>query len=389
MKTGRSSLWRPVAFLWIPTVVALAMGGYFFATDFREMRRDEEIRYLEDLERFAEGIEPFGVQDFVWKKGEGVVSGDKSWESVFPPDSTWKSLEPVDGTKRKLMWGRRDTPKGLLVWKRSTGEDDSLVYAAVSHIEKSNRTDMILIVGIVVFFGLVFTTVVGVKFFMDYVQTRDDFMAAAAHDLTTPLAAMRFMIGRNDAEAMTLCERMVRLVTNIRDFMRLGGKRPKPAVEKFDIVRAYEEAYSVFKEDYRDMFNGDDVAFVRGDGVAVSGPIEVTGDETLTVQILWNILGNDLKYAAPYGKVEVRVSQADGFVRIAFLDEGQGMSPREMRKAFDRYYRARTVLVSGKGGFGIGLPTSLEFAEAMGGTLTVRPNEPAGCIFTLSLPCGA
>ena len=78
MKTGRSSLWRPVAFLWIPTVVALVMGGYFFATDFREMRREEEIRYLEDLERFAEGIEPFGVQDFVWKKGEGVVSGDQT-----------------------------------------------------------------------------------------------------------------------------------------------------------------------------------------------------------------------------------------------------------------------------------------------------------------------
>ncbi|MBQ1428690.1 MAG: sensor histidine kinase, partial [Kiritimatiellae bacterium] len=47
---------------------------------------------------------------------------------------------------------------------------------------------------------------------------------------------------------------------------------------------------------------------------------------------------------------------------------------------------AKTVLESGKGGFGIGLCTAREFAEAMGGTLTVRANEPRGCVFTLELP---
>ena len=41
---------------------------------------------------------------------------------------------------------------------------------------------------------------------------------------------------------------------------------------------------------------------------------------------------------------------------------------------------------SGKGGFGIGLCTAREFARAMGGDLTVRPNDPKGCVFTLSLP---
>ena len=57
-----------------------------------------------------------------------------------------------------------------------------------------------------------------------------------------------------------------------------------------------------------------------------------------------------------------------------------------MRRAFDRYYRARTALESGKGGFGIGLCTAREFARDMGGNLAVRRNEPRGCIFTLTLP---
>lgn len=106
----------------------------------------------------------------------------------------------------------------------------------------------------------------------------------------------------------------------------------------------------------------------------------------MTLQILWNLFGNDLKYVAPYGKVTVRFAADEKFVRVEFIDEGQGMTPRQMKRAFDRYYRAQTVLESGKGGFGIGLCTAREFARAMGGDLTVRANQPKGCIFSLLLP---
>lgn len=385
MKAGVSSLWRSVVCLCLPTFVALVMGAYFFVTDYPEIKREESNRYFAELESFAEQLESSDKLEFVWQRDVGVIRGDKSWENEFPPDSTWKSWKPVDGTKKKEMWGWRDTPQGRLVWRRSTGKDDSLVFAAISDIEKSGVSDTILVLSFFVVFGLIFTTFVGVKFFVDYICTRDDFMAATAHDLTTPLVAMRYMIGKNDAEALTLCERMTRLVANIKDFLRLGGKRPKAGIEKFDLVKAYEESYSLFREDYRDVFDGRDVPFRRGEGVPCEGPIFVTGDETMAVQIIWNLLGNDLKYAAPHGKVEVIVDAKDDFVEVRFADEGLGMTSKEMRRAFDRYYRAKTVLVSGKGGFGIGLPTAKEFAEAMGGGLSVKANRPRGCVFTLVL----
>ena len=149
-----------------------------------------------------------------------------------------------------------------------------------------------------------------------------------------------------------------------------------------DIVALCREAYQLFTADYADSESGD----VTFHCTTSDYDFSVMADEAMTLQILWNLFGNDLKYAAPYGKVTVRFAQEAGVVRVEFVDEGQGMTPQQMKKAFDRYYRAKTVLESGKGGFGIGLCTAREFARAMGGDLTVRANDPKGCVFTLVLP---
>ena len=210
-------------------------------------------------------------------------------------------------------------------------------------------------------------------------KERADFIAAAAHDLSTPLIGMRMMIGRKDDEAKILNERLIRLVDNIKEFLRLGGVRRKPAREEFNLSDGFYEAYSLFRDDYRDVMNEDLE-------LEVNGLIKVIADRTMTIQIIWNMLGNDLKYAAPYGKVYAKISKLGNVAIFELFDQGKGMSAYERRNAFDRYYRAKTVLDSGKGGFGIGLATSREFARAMGGDLTVSANVPRGCIFTLKLP---
>ncbi len=228
-------------------------------------------------------------------------------------------------------------------------------------------------------------TAFGIRYFWKFAKSRDDFLAATAHDLTTPLVGMRMMIGRADDEAKRLNERMLLIVSNIKDFMKLGGKRRQPELKPVDIVALTKEAYQLFAADYADS-EGGKVEFETERAGRPFSPVKVVADETLTLQILWNLFGNDLKYAAPYGKVTVRFVQGAGFVRVEFADEGQGMTPRQMKRAFDRYYRAKTVLESGKGGFGIGLCTAREFARQMGGDLTVRANDPKGCIFALLLP---
>ena len=354
MKNARL-FWNSVL-ISLPAAMLVGAVVYFLVDKVPEFERNEQRRVLQEYrERTVEAKEKGEGEEFDFEKS-GLRRG------VF------KDRRESLGFERDFVWYFKDGKAYRLQVEPVEGFDFRTVFYPI---------------GVLVSLLFIGMTAFGVRYFWKFVKSRDDFLAATAHDLTTPLVGMRMMIGRVDDEAKRLNERMLLVVQNLKDFLKLGGKRRKPELKPVDIVALTKEAYQLFAADYEDS-EGGEVVFDSSRLQSVA--VEVLADETMTLQILWNLFGNDLKYAAPYGKVEVRFDMDGNFVKVEFVDEGQGMTPRQMKKAFDRYYRARTVLQSGKGGFGIGLCTAREFARAMGGDLTVRANTPKGCVFTLSLP---
>jgi len=344
----------------LPALILVALGAAYVAANVPRMIRNEPRRVGLAYRAVAEDLaENPSIATYAGKRKPG-----------------WRKSGSVGGA----AWGRQEHGGTCEVWLQS-GKDEwrSVEVEAVRSVDYALIYYWFGSAAALVLLGL---TAFAVTCFVRFMKERDDFLAATAHDLTTPLVGMRHFIGRDDEEARNLNERMIRLVGNIRDFLKLGGRRSRPAKEPFDLVAAYASAYALFRADYRDIFDGEDIALE----LPADGRLMAIGDETLVVQIIWNLLGNDLKYAAPYGRVSVRFSSDAGVARVEFVDEGQGMTKRQMARAFDRYYRAKTVLDSGKGGFGIGLCTAREFARAMGGDLAVRPNVPSGCVFSLTLP---
>ena len=356
---GRALLFSVL--LALPSALIVGVGGWLIAREVPRLVKYEPVRigreYRERAEEMAQS-----KSSGAWKAIERRVG--------------WRQVGKIEGRP----WGYAVDRRRVTVWL-ATGqgrtclvrEDDALrpyPYALVFYGGGALTAAVLL--------GLSAFAILCLR---RYMKERDDFLAATAHDLTTPLVGMRLLIGRNDAEAKRLNERMLLIVNNIKDFMRRGGVRRPPHPKPMDPVALTDEAYRLFAADYEDAESGA-VAFEA----ARAGVPRVLADETMTLQILWNLFGNDLKYAAPHGKVAVRFAADGRFVRIAFVDEGQGMTARQMKRAFDRYYRAKTVLEAGKGGFGIGLCTARDFARAMGGDLTVAANVPKGCVFTLSLP---
>ena len=353
--------------LCLPALLIVGAGTYFVLTEIpRAVRREaagiaREYREIaEDLVEHPERATYVGGRVSGWQAKSRKING-KPWGVEIGPDGD---------VRKNRVWFRA----GETEWRAiEVPAIRPFPYEAVFYGG-----------GLLVSLVLMVLSAYAVRYMVRCMRERDDFLAATAHDLTTPLVGMRMMIGRDDGEAKRLNERMLLIVGNIKDFLRLGGKRRSPELKPVDVVALCKEAYQLFASDYEDAESGE-VAF-HCTTTTSDCDFSVLADETMTLQILWNLFGNDLKYAAPYGKVEVRFSRDANLVRVEFADEGRGMTPQQMRKAFDRYYRARTVLESGKGGFGIGLCTAREFARAMGGDLTVRANAPKGCVFALSLP---
>lgn len=340
--------------LLLPMAMLLGFAVYFYFVELPELVRRENERVRSVYRAQVADAKEAG-------RGE-----------VFDPAGT--------GAKRVGSIGREPYgfhPDFAWGWYSSQGVVRRVIFDPV---ERTNIPVAFFSISSLVLLLVGVLTIVGLHDLLRFVRDREDFLAATAHDLITPLVGMRYAISSDVVVARRLNERMIRLVENLKDFLALGGKRPPVDPVPVDIVACYREAYALFEDDYRDLYGGDDIQ-VSGVEDSVSG----LGDETLIVQIFWNLLANDLKYAAPYGAVRVAFEADEHWVKVVFSDEGPGMSPRERHHAFDRYYRVRKVLESGKGGFGIGLCTAREFARRMGGDLVVESNTPKGCRFILQL----
>ena len=103
------------------------------------------------------------------------------------------------------------------------------------------------------------------------------------------------------------------------------------------------------------------------------------------LQVLLNLLGNALRYSPEGSTVRLEVELRGEWASVTVADEGQGLTPEQQTKVFDKFERLGR---SGDGGSGLGLYISRFLARAMGGDLTVASVPGEGARFTLKLPQG-
>ena len=356
---GSRLLWHSFL-ICLPALAFAASGAYFLLTTVPKLSMQQRRTVTLAYRQTATGLweRPFDAT-FLGQRGDG-----------------WKMSGKVGGREEQMPWGHVRRGQRVLVW---IGAGKNVLGREVVAIDTPD-IKMLAYVGVFAATSvLLFLTVMCLRFFIGYAKERDDFVAATAHDLSTPLVALRRSVCADDRESVLLVERLVRLVENLKAYLRSGGGGLKPKAEAFPLLDACKSAYAMFRDDFRELFDGRDVE------IDADGSLVVSADRGMTEQTIWNLLGNALKYAAPYGAVKVRIRREGSFARLDVADEGPGVSRREVRRVFDRYYRGKGAKRGGGGGFGIGLCTAHEFAKAMGGSLTLSGNHPRGCVFSLRL----
>lgn len=107
-------------------------------------------------------------------------------------------------------------------------------------------------------------------------------------------------------------------------------------------------------------------------------------DYKWTLEAIYNILDNAVKYTPECGEIYIGVESYELFYRISIKDNGIGVEEAEQSKVFSRFYRSKNV--ADKEGVGIGLYLSKEIIEKQGGYIKINSVLGMGATFSIFLP---
>jgi signal transduction histidine kinase len=114
--------------------------------------------------------------------------------------------------------------------------------------------------------------------------------------------------------------------------------------------------------------------------------VAIEGDRELMEYAIYNLLNNAVKYSPESTEISVAGVLQNGMIRIAVRDQGIGMEQDEIRKIFQKFYRARSAVASGISGTGIGLSIVEQIVSHHGGRIEVTSAPGKGSCFTLVVP---
>jgi signal transduction histidine kinase len=223
---------------------------------------------------------------------------------------------------------------------------------------------------------------------------KNEFMAAAAHDLRAPLAAVRGLASQlrggrlkntgRETQALSaideLSGRMLEVVNNyLGEYALEAGKLPV-RLERLELRSVIREA----AERYGPTAHAKGQRIVPANGPAVFAQ----GDGSLLGQVLDNFLSNALKFSPEEATVRLVLEEARDadWVRIAVIDRGPGISEADRGKLFRKYGGSGARVTGGESSLGIGLAVAKRVAEAIGGQVGCDSAPGHGATFWVALP---
>jgi signal transduction histidine kinase len=115
----------------------------------------------------------------------------------------------------------------------------------------------------------------------------------------------------------------------------------------------------------------------------------VNVDEDAVEQAIENLLANAMKYSGEARDIDVHVGRTNGHVCVSVRDRGIGISRREQKKIFRKFYRVDSGLGGGPQGCGLGLAIVDHTMRGHGGFVRVESEPDHGSTFTLHFPIPA
>ncbi len=224
---------------------------------------------------------------------------------------------------------------------------------------------------------------------------KSEFVARAAHELRTPLSAIRAYVemlvdGEADDEKtrreyydiiQSSADRLARMIDNILNISRIEAGTVRINKEPVAVAVIVKEAVDVLRPQAEEK---------KLTLEAELSPVvyRIHADRDLIAQALLNLISNAIKYTPEGGRVEVRMipQEAEQTIRIEVADTGAGIPKEDLPRMFEKFYRVEANKKLA-GGTGLGLNLVKHIVETVHeGKITLTSEVGQGSTFGMVLP---
>ncbi|MBB6671929.1 sensor histidine kinase [Cohnella nanjingensis] len=215
-------------------------------------------------------------------------------------------------------------------------------------------------------------------------EERRFFIGAIAHDLRTPLFALRGYLDGLDQGIAASPEQMKKYVAVCKE-------------KSNQLDRLVSDLFAFAKTEYLEMAHAEDVvdlnaelarsvegirrsAQAKGISIVAESSGEaclIRGDAHQLERAIGNLLDNAARHTPPHGEIQVRCRTEGQRAVVAIRDTGPGFSPSDLPRVFEPLYRGEASRNRETGGAGLGLAIAYRIFKAHGGDLTAA-NRPDG-----------
>jgi signal transduction histidine kinase len=220
-------------------------------------------------------------------------------------------------------------------------------------------------------------------------EARRQLVAAASHDLRTPLASLRLLVESID-DGVATGETRDRYLKEIRTHVAVLSDLIDDLFE-LSRIEAGEISWTIRQVELGELI-GDTVAAMRAPaeqkGIALAtdlppGGVVAEADAEKVQRVLFNLIQNAIRHTPPDGTVTVRAHPAHGEVEIEVADDGAGVAAGDRDRVFEAFFRGDES--RGEDGAGLGLAISRAIVEAHGGRIWLEDGHPGTRVrFTLA-----
>lgn len=275
-----------------------------------------------------------------------------------------------------------------------------VVFARTPTVSDPITENRWLLVGGIVALAFIITALVMFGVFLSReileVRRQTTFIDSVTHELKSPLASLQ--LGLETLERTELVsaqkdvirtrmrgdiERLAAFIDDVLEASRISHGRAGHVVESFALAPAVRRAVEVMARRH----HVDPARFVAD----VSESLVLHTDPVALAVVLRNLLDNAVKYSPPEGEVTIRATQNDaGELVLEVRDQGLGIEPKDLRRVFERFYRAPSEAVRVRRGTGLGLFVVAELVKGLGGRVMAESaGIGKGTTLRVSLPAGS